>query len=89
MSMYRHEFTGRKPSKASVLKAVNRAIKDKHNFIEIVWGENRIILEKDAYPYERPFSKWMGHGWIGRIGGDDLAQELNPKALRGWDYVLA
>ena len=89
MSMYRHEFTGRRPSKASVVKAIKRAIEARHTFIEICWGENRIILEKDVYPYERPFSKWSGHGWIGRIGGYDLAQEFNPKAPRGWDYVLA
>lgn len=89
MSTYHYEFTQSKPTKASVQKVIKRAIADRHNVIEITWGENYILLEKDVYPYERPFSKWNGRGWIGKISGDDLAQDLNPKAPKGWDYVLA
>lgn len=66
--MIQLEYT-RKPSIATLRAATFRAVNAGHTFIQLTWGENQITLEKGAWG-------WDGHGWIGRNGGSDLAQEI-------------
>lgn len=63
------EYT-KKPSITTLRAAAFRAVNARHTFIQLTWGENQITLEKTPYG-------WDGHGWIGRNGGYDLAQEIN------------
>jgi hypothetical protein len=73
--MYTHEFTGRCPSAAQIKAQVKKAIMAGHDWIQLSWGENQITLEKsEANGF---FGPWFGHGWIRRIGGDDIARELS------------
>lgn len=75
--MYEYYFdaTKRKPSNAQVLKKINEAINQGHNYIEISWGENMITIE-------RMQSKlWYGSGWIRNISGSDLATKINDAIL--------
>jgi hypothetical protein len=73
--MYRHEFTGRCPTAAQIKAKVKKAVAEGHGQIELHWGENWIELEKrEANGF---FGPWFGHGWIRRIGGDDIARELS------------
>ena len=69
--LYEYDFTGRKPSKAQVLKQVNEGIKQNASLIHISWGENRVEVEK--------FNGWVGSGWIKAISGYDIAKALNSK----------
>lgn len=66
------EFTGRKPSKAQVMRAAGAAIEKGHKMLDIRWGEN--WLELSFHDGNR---EWYGYGWIKDISGDDLARELN------------
>lgn len=59
-----------KPSFVSINCTVRDAIKKQANYIIIQWGENQITLELSSHG-------WFGTGWIGRIGGDDIAMKLN------------
>jgi hypothetical protein len=68
--MYIHEFTGRCPSLVQIKAQVKKARAAGHNKIELRWGENWIELENFAG------ASWVGHGWIRRVGGDDLAREM-------------
>lgn len=71
------EFTGRKPSKAMIVKAAKDCIKQGYNAIDISWGENCISLNvNNHHPFNR-MGQWFGSGWIKNIGGSDLADELN------------
>jgi len=66
------EFTGKKPSKAQILKKV-KALADKgHTLIEVYWGENGFTLDKHSAS-----GPWAGFGWLKDISGDDVARELN------------
>jgi|APMed6443717190_1056831.scaffolds.fasta_scaffold15635_4 hypothetical protein len=71
--MYEYYFdaTKRKPSNAQVLKQINKAINEGHNYIEIIWGENMITIERMHSKY------WYGSGWIRNISGSDLAVKIN------------
>lgn len=62
----------RKPSITSLRAAALKAINAGSTCIEISWGENQITLEKTPWG-------WTGFGWIGRNGGQDLAQEINKQ----------
>ncbi len=63
----------RKPSITVLRAALARAVRAGNVFIQLTWGENQITLEKTQWG-------WDGHGWIGRTGGSDLAQEINRAA---------
>lgn len=63
------EYT-RKPSITTIRAAVIKAINAGETWIQLTWGENQITIEKS------PYGGWIGQGWIGRNGGQDLAQEI-------------
>lgn len=63
------EYT-RKPSITTIRAAVIKAINAGETWIQLIWGENQITIEKS------PYGGWIGRGWIGRNGGQDLAQEI-------------
>ena len=67
--MYQHEFTGRAPSITQIKAHVKKAMAGGHDWIQLIWGENQITLERAG--------QWFGHGWIRRVGGDDLAREIS------------
>lgn len=72
-----HEFDGRKPSLPQISAAIRKARAQGATYIVLRWGENQINLEKS--PHTR--SGWTGHGWIGRNGGQDIANSLKePQA---------
>lgn len=66
-----------KPSITTLRAAAKKAAARGETFVQLTWGENEITLEKQREPGWR--GPWEGHGWIGRNGGDDLAQELNEQ----------
>jgi hypothetical protein len=61
-----------KPSITTLRAAIKKAAAAENTFIVLTWGENQITLEKTAYG-------WHGRGWIGRNGGQDLADELETQ----------
>lgn len=69
------EYT-RKPSIVTIRAAVRKAAAAGEDWIRLTWGENQITVERGPWG-------WMGHGWIGRAGGQDLANELTrgPNAV--------
>lgn len=87
--IYEHQFQGRKPSRAQVLKVINKAIKEGAGALEISWGENCLDLTLSPNA-SNGFGSWFGHGWIKDISGDDLARDLNKQArseaLSNWNY---
>lgn len=66
--MYAYDFT-RKPSFVSINCKIRDAIKAGHDWIQLTWGENQIILERGPWG-------WDGRGWIGKTGGMDIANKL-------------
>ena len=66
-----YEFEGRCPSKKQVLKVIDKAISEGSNQINIWWGENTITLE-----WQRMSRQWVGYGWIRRISGQDIANDM-------------
>ena len=66
MSFHIVEYT-KKPSKPMLVAATRKALNAGHDFVQLIWGENQIIIEKTPYGL-------MGLGWIGKNGGHDLAQ---------------
>jgi hypothetical protein len=63
------EYT-KKPSITTIRAAAVKAINSGETWIKFIWGENQITLEKGAWG-------WIGRGWIGRNGGQDLANEIS------------
>lgn len=63
----------RKPSAATLRAATVKAINAGETRIELIWGENQITIEKTPWG-------WLGHGWIGRNGGDDLIKKIEVAA---------
>ena len=43
-------------------------------WLQLTWGENQITLERMG-----AHGPWIGSGWIGRHGGQDLANELRMR----------
>ena len=66
---YEHEFTGRCPSKSQVAKEIKKAVELGGTTIVLHWGENGIHVQRYNHQY-------YGSGWIRRIGGADLVEEL-------------
>ena len=67
--MFLREYT-RKPSFVQINCAVRDARAKGEVFIQLIWGENQITLGNSHHG-------WTGYGWIGRVGGPDIAQKLN------------
>jgi hypothetical protein len=65
----------KKPSITTLRAAIKKAANQKATFIQLIWGENQITLERMGAN-----GNWIGSGWIGRNGGFDLANELNVRA---------
>ena len=63
----------KKPSAPTLRAAIRKAIASGNTWMQLTWGENRIDIEQFA-------GQWIGQGWIGRNGGQDLANELNNGA---------
>ncbi len=72
--MKQFEYT-KKPSISTIRSAAVKAINSGETWMQFIWGENQITLEKTQWG-------WTGHGWIGRNGGQDLAHEIT-KISRG------
>lgn len=62
------EYT-KKPSGPTLRAAIRKALNDGENWVQLVWGENQITVERGPWGL-------MGRGWIGRHGGQDLANEF-------------
>ncbi len=62
------EYTN-KPSIVTLKAAIKKAVTAGETWIQLIWGENQITIEKTQWG-------WTGHGWIGRNGGHDLASEI-------------
>ena len=69
-NMFEHYFEGRCPSKAQVMKVIKQALGEGATNLEISWGENMLTLLKNTN------GLWYGYGWIRRISGSDIAEEL-------------
>ena len=69
--MHEIDYTN-KPSVTTLRAAIRKAAAAGKTFIVLTWGENQITVERSPYG-----PQWLGHGWIGRNGGQDLANELN------------
>lgn len=67
-----HNFEGRRPSLQQIKAAISKARAQGADYIVLRWGENQITVEKFA-PAR---SGWIGHGWIGRNGGQDIANTM-------------
>lgn len=58
-----------KPSITTLRAAIKKAAQAGETWLQLTWGENQITIERTPWG-------WTGHGWIGRNGGQDLANEL-------------
>lgn len=63
------DFT-HKPSIVTIKSTIRKAVTQGGTFIIVRWGENQINVEHTQWG-------WCGRGWIGRNGGQDIANELN------------
>jgi hypothetical protein len=63
--MFQIEYT-RKPSRPQLLAAIRKALNAGETWLQLTWGENQITIERGPYGL-------TGQGWIGRNGGQDLA----------------
>jgi hypothetical protein len=59
----------RKPSRPQLLAAIRKALQAGETWVQLTWGENQITIERGPWGL-------VGHGWIGRNGGQDLAADL-------------
>jgi hypothetical protein len=79
--MHEIDYTN-KPSITTLRAAIRKAAKAGKTFIVLTWGENQITIERVDYAGGyRP--QWVGRGWIGRNGGQDLAHELEISSRTG------
>lgn len=67
--MYQYCFA-RKPSFVQINCTIRNARAKGASFIQLTWGENQLTLERSV-------SGWTGGGWIGKTGGQDIAQKFN------------
>lgn len=68
--MRQFDYT-KKPSITTIRADIRKALLSGAQWIQLTWGENQITLERGAYV------TWMGRGWIGKHGGQDLANEIS------------
>ena len=66
--MFQLEYT-KKPSKPTLVAAIRRALNAGETWVQLTWGENQITVERGPWGL-------VGRGWIGRNGGQDLANEF-------------
>lgn len=64
-----HEYKT-KPSVVTLMATIKKAITNGADFIILSWGENQITVELTEYG-------WIGLGWIGKNGGNDLVRKIN------------
>ena len=62
------EYTN-KPSVTTLRAAIVKAVNAGETWVQLTWGENQITIERGPYG-------WMGRGWIGKNGGQDLINYL-------------
>lgn len=67
--MFQKDYA-RKPSFVQINCAVRDARAKGETFIQLAWGENQITLERTQWG-------WVGSGWIGKTGGQDIANKIN------------
>jgi hypothetical protein len=65
------EYT-KKPSGPTLRAALRKALNDGETWVQLIWGENQITVERGPWGL-------MGRGWIGRHGGQDLANEFRMR----------
>lgn len=58
-----------KPSKPTLVAAIRKALNSGTRHVYLQWGENMIEIEKTPWGL-------VGSGWIGKNGGQDLAQQF-------------
>lgn len=58
-----------KPSKPTLVAAIRKALNSGASTVTLQWGENEIEIERGPWGL-------MGSGWIGKNGGQDLANEF-------------
>ena len=63
-----------KPSITTLKAAIKKAANKGETWIQLTWGENQITIEHTNWG-------WQGTGWIGRNGGQDIANELQRGKL--------
>ena len=74
-TFYEHNYEGKRPSQAMILKKVNEAIKQGAIDIHLNWGENWLRFEYcNAWNGRR---QWHGYGWFRTVCGDNIAKLLN------------
>ena len=59
----------KKPSKPMLVSAIRKALAAGHDTVELVWGENQIVIDRGPLGLD-------GRGWIGKNGGQDIANEF-------------
>jgi hypothetical protein len=62
------EYT-KKPSGPTLRAAIRKALNAGETCVQLTWGENQITVERGPWGLD-------GRGWIGRHGGQDLANEF-------------
>jgi len=65
----------RKPSRPQIMALVKRALSTSSVSLTITWGENELSIKFSAYG-------WTGEGWIGKIGGQDIADQIQRGTLK-------
>ncbi len=65
------EYT-KKPSGPTLRAAIRKALNDGETWVQLTWGENQITVERGPWGLD-------GRGWIGRHGGQDLANEFRMR----------
>lgn len=76
------EYKNRKPSKAVIMRTLAEYLKQGGKCFSITWGENSLDLT-----WHNNNNRWYGSGWIGKIGGDDLANELNQMRKEAQAFI--
>ena len=62
----------KKPSGPTLRAAIRKALNDGETWVQLTWGENQITVERGPWGLD-------GRGWIGRHGGQDLANEFRMR----------
>jgi hypothetical protein len=75
LTMKQIEYT-KKPSIVTIRADIKKALLNGEQWIQLIWGENQITLERGAY------ITWVGYGWIGKHGGQDLADEITRQQIK-------
>ena len=63
----------KKPSKPTLVATIRKALNAGHDWVQLTWGENQITIERTQWGL-------IGRGWIGKNGGQDLANLFKMRA---------